>query len=341
MLKVGIIGAGRIGKVHCESIMNYVKSATVKSVADPFLNDETIEWAKGLGINEFTKDYHDILNDKEIDAVLICSSTDTHSKISLEAIAAGKHIFCEKPIDHDVNKILEVKKALENSGVKYQVGFNRRFDQNFAAARKAVADGQIGDMDILKICSRDPGAPPVEYVKVSGGIFLDMTIHDFDMVRFMSGAEVEEVFAYGAVRVDPAIGEAGDIDTAVISMKLTNGAIAVIDNSREASYGYDQRVEAFGRKGQIAIANDSESTAVLSDAAGVHSEKPLYFFLQRYMQAYVAEISEFIDCVVNDKPVNVGIDCGLQPVLIGLAAKKSLVTGLPVKVADIAAEYGL
>ena len=341
MLKVGIIGAGRIGKVHCESIMNYVKSATVKSVADPFLNDETIEWAKGLGINEFTKDYHDILNDKEIDAVLICSSTDTHSKISLEAIAAGKHIFCEKPIDHDVNKILEVKKALENSGVKYQVGFNRRFDHNFAAARKAVADGQISDMDILKICSRDPGAPPVEYVKVSGGIFLDMTIHDFDMVRFMSGAEVEEVFAYGAVRVDPAIGEAGDIDTAVISMKLTNGAIAVIDNSREASYGYDQRVEAFGRKGQIAIANDSESTAVLSDAAGVHSEKPLYFFLQRYMQAYVAEISEFIDCVVNDKPVNVGIDCGLQPVLIGLAAKKSLVTGLPVKVADIAAEYGL
>lgn len=341
MLKVGIIGAGRIGKVHCESIMNYVKSATVKSVADPFLNDETIEWAKGLGINEFTKDYHDILNDKEIDAVLICSSTDTHSKISLEAIAAGKHIFCEKPIDHDVNKILEVKKALENSGVKYQVGFNRRFDHNFTAARKAVADGQIGDMDILKICSRDPGAPPVEYVKVSGGIFLDMTIHDFDMVRFMSGAEVEEVFAYGAVRVDPAIGEAGDIDTAVISMKLTNGAIAVIDNSREASYGYDQRVEAFGRKGQIAIANDSESTAVLSDAAGVHSEKPLYFFLQRYMQAYVAEISEFIDCVVNDKPVNVGIDCGLQPVLIGLAAKKSLVTGLPVKVADIAAEYGL
>lgn len=341
MLKVGIIGAGRIGKVHCESIMNYVKSATVKSVADPFLNDETIEWAKGLGINEFTKDYHDILNDKEIDAVLICSSTDTHSKISLDAIAAGKHIFCEKPIDHDVNKILEVKKALENSGVKYQVGFNRRFDHNFAAAHKAVADGQIGDMDILKICSRDPGAPPVEYVKVSGGIFLDMTIHDFDMVRFMSGAEVEEVFAYGAVRVDPAIGEAGDIDTAVISMKLTNGAIAVIDNSREASYGYDQRVEAFGRKGQIAIANDSESTAVLSDAAGVHSEKPLYFFLQRYMQAYVAEISEFIDCVVNDKPVNVGIDCGLQPVLIGLAAKKSLVTGLPVRVADIAAEYGL
>ncbi len=341
MINVGIIGAGRIGKVHCESIMRYVKNATVKAVADPFLNDETIEWAKSLGINEFYEDYHKILEDDSIEAVLICSSTDTHSTISLEAIAAGKHIFCEKPIDHDVNKILEVKKALENSNVKYQVGFNRRFDHNFKAARKAVEGGQIGDLNILKVCSRDPGAPPVSYIKVSGGIFLDMTIHDFDMVRFMSGSEVEEVFAYGAVLVDPAIGEAGDIDTAVISMKLANGAIAVIDNCRRASYGYDQRVEAFGSLGQVAIGNDSESTAVISDANGVRGEVPLNFFLERYMGAYVEEITEFIDCIVNDKEVSVGLDCGLQPVLIGLAAKKSLVTGMPVKIADIAAEYSL
>ena len=341
MINVGIIGAGRIGKVHCESIMRYVKSATVKAIADPFLTDETKDWAKGLGVNEFYTDYNKILEDKDIQAVLICSSTDTHSTISLEAIAAGKHIFCEKPIDHDVNKILEVKKALENSNVKYQVGFNRRFDHNFKAARKAVEGGQIGDLNILKVCSRDPGAPPVSYIKVSGGIFLDMTIHDFDMVRFMSGSEVEEVFAYGAVLVDPAIGEAGDIDTAVISMKLANGAIAVIDNCRRASYGYDQRVEAFGSLGQVAISNDSESTAVVSDANGVHGEVPLNFFLERYMGAYVEEVSEFIDCVVNDKPVTVGLDCGLQPVLIGIAAKKSLETGVPVKIADIAAEYGL
>ena len=341
MINVGIIGAGRIGKVHCESIMRYVKNATVKAVADPFLNDETIAWAKGLGIEEFYTDYHKILEDNDIQAVLICSSTDTHSSISLEAIAAGKHIFCEKPIDHDVNKILEVKAALENSNVKYQVGFNRRFDHNFKAARKAVEGGQIGDLNILKVCSRDPGAPPVSYIKVSGGIFLDMTIHDFDMVRFMSGSEVEEVFAYGAVLVDPAIGEAGDIDTAVISMKLANGAIAVIDNCRRASYGYDQRVEAFGSLGQVAIGNDSESTAVISDANGVRGEVPLNFFLERYMGAYVEEITEFIDCIVNDKEVSVGLDCGLQPVLIGLAAKKSLVTGMPVKIADIAAEYSL
>lgn len=341
MINVGIIGAGRIGKVHCESIMRYVKNATVKAVADPFLNDETKAWAQSLGITEFYEDYHKILEDKDIEAVLICSSTDTHSPISLEAIAAGKHVFCEKPIDHDVNKILEVKKALANSNVKYQVGFNRRFDHNFKAARKAVEGGQIGDLNILKVCSRDPGAPPVSYIKVSGGIFLDMTIHDFDMVRFMSGSEVEEVFAYGAVLVDPAIGEAGDIDTAVISMKLANGAIAVIDNCRRASYGYDQRVEAFGSLGQVAIGNDSESTAVISNADGVKGEVPLNFFLERYMGAYVAEITEFIESIVNDKPVSVGLECGLQPVLIGIAAKKSLETGMPVKIADIAAEYGL
>ena len=339
MMNVGIIGAGRIGKVHGESIMRYVKDATVKAIADPFMNEQTEAWAKGLGIAEVYTDYHKILEDKDIEAVLICSSTDTHSSISLEAIAAGKHIFCEKPIDHDVNKILEVKKALANANIKYQVGFNRRFDHNFKGARAAVEAGKIGTLDVLKICSRDPGAPPVEYVKVSGGIFLDMTIHDFDMVRFMSGEEVEEVFAYGAVRVDPAIGEAGDIDTAVISMQ--SGAIAVIDNSREASYGYDQRVEAFGRKGQVAVSNDTESTAVISDADGVHAEKPLYFFLQRYMQAYVDEVSEFIDCIVNDKEVTVGIDCGLQPVLIGLAAKRSLAENRPVKIAEIASEYGL
>ncbi len=341
MMNVGIIGAGRIGKVHGESIMRYVKDATVKAIADPFMNEQTEAWAKGLGIAEVYTDYHKILEDKDIESVLICSSTDTHSSISLEAIAAGKHIFCEKPIDHDVNKILEVKKALANANIKYQVGFNRRFDHNFKGARAAVEAGKIGTLDVLKICSRDPGAPPVEYVKVSGGIFLDMTIHDFDMVRFMSGEEVEEVFAYGAVRVDPAIGEAGDIDTAVISMKLQSGAIAVIDNSREASYGYDQRVEAFGRKGQVAVSNDTESTAVISDADGVHAEKPLYFFLQRYMQAYVDEVSEFIDCIVNDKEVTVGIDCGLQPVLIGLAAKRSLAENRPVKIAEIASEYGL
>ena len=331
MLRLGIIGAGRIGKVHCESIGRYVKDAVVACVADPFMNAETEKTVKALGAEKVTKDYREILADKSIDAELICSTTDTHAKISIEAIEAGKHVFCEKPVDHDVDKILEVKAALAKSNVKYQVGFNRRFDHNFEAVRDAIASGKIGHLDVLKICSRDPGAPPVEYIKVSGGIFLDMTIHDFDMVRFLSGDEVESVYAVGGVTVDKAIGEAGDIDTAIITMKLKGGTLAVIDNCRRATYGYDQRAEAFGALGQVAIANDCKSSAVISDANGVTAEKPLYFFLERYMQAYVKEITEFVDCIVNDKPVSVGIEDGLQAVAIGIAAKKSLETGMPVK----------
>jgi myo-inositol 2-dehydrogenase/D-chiro-inositol 1-dehydrogenase len=341
MIKIGIIGAGRIGKVHTESITRYVKGAEVKAIADPLMNDATAAWAKAQGIAEIHTDYHKILADKEISIVLICSSTDTHSRISLEAIAAGKHVFCEKPIDHDVAKIKQVMEALKGSKVKYQVGFNRRFDHNFKAARAAVQSGKIGDLNILKITSRDPGAPPVSYIKVSGGIFLDMTIHDFDMVRYMSGAEVLEVYAAGGVLVDKAIGEAGDIDTAVITMKLSNGALAVIDNCRRATYGYDQRVEAFGSLGQVAIGNDTDSSAVLSNAEGIIAEKPKLFFLERYMQAYVDEVSSFIDAVINDKPVLVNVEDGLKPVLIGLAAKLSLAENRPVKVAEIAAKYGL
>ena len=335
MIQIGIIGAGRIGKVHAESITRFVKGAEVKAIADPYLTEETKAWANAMGIAEAYGDYHKILADPAIDIVLICSSTDTHSQISLEAIAAGKQVFCEKPIDHDVEKIKAVIAALKDSKVKYQVGFNRRFDHNFMAAREAVKSGKIGDLNILKITSRDPGAPPVSYIKVSGGIFLDMTIHDFDMVRFMSGAEVEEVYAIGGVLVDPAIGEAGDIDTAIITMKLSNGALAVIDNCRRATYGYDQRVEAFGSLGQVAIGNDTDSTAVISNGEGVTAEKPKLFFLERYMQAYVAEVSAFIDAVVNDKAVAVSAEDGLKPVLIGLAAKKSLAENRPVKISEI------
>ena len=341
MLKLGIIGAGRIGKVHGESVMRFVKGATVKAIADPFMNDATRAWAKELGIAECYEDYKKILSDPEIGAVLICSSTDTHSPISLEAIAAGKHVFCEKPIDHDVEKIKAVVEALKGSKLKYQVGFNRRFDHNFRAAREAVKAGKIGELNTLSITSRDPAAPPVDYIKVSGGIFLDMTIHDFDMVRFISGDEVEEVYASGAVLVDPAIAKAGDIDTAIVNLKLSGGAIAVINNCRRAAYGYDQRLEAFGALGQVEVMNDTDSTAVLSNADGVTKEKPKYFFLERYMAAYTAEIEAFVRAVENDTDVEVGVDDGLQPVLIGLAATRSVKENRPVKLAEIKAESGL
>ncbi|AEB76620.1 inositol 2-dehydrogenase [Clostridium botulinum] len=334
MLKVGIIGAGRIGKVHTESITKYVPNAEVKAIADPFMNDATAEWAKSMGVKETYKDYKEILNDPEIEAVLVCSSTNTHSQISIEALQAGKNVFCEKPVDHDLGRIKKVLEEVEKSGKKFQVGFNRRFDHNFKAIKDAVLAGKVGDPHIIRVTSRDPEAPPAEYVKVSGGIFLDMTIHDFDMVRFLSGSEVEEVYANGAVLVDPAIGEAGDIDTAIITLKFANGALGVIDNSRRAAYGYDQRAEVFGSKGSVATANDTLSTAVISTEEGIASEKPLYFFLERYMQSFAEEVRQFVNAIVNDTEVPVNANDGLQPVLIGLAAKKSLEEGRPVKLSE-------
>lgn len=336
MLNIGIIGAGRIGKVHLESISYNVKNATVKAVADPFMNDETKAFIESFGVTKIYTDYKKIIEDSEIDAVLVCSSTDTHSSISIEAINAGKHVFCEKPVDHSIEKIQAVADALQSHPeIKFQVGFNRRFDHNFAAIRKAYDAGKIGEAHILKITSRDPEPPNPAYIKVSGGIFLDMTIHDFDMACFLTNSDVEELYVNSAVLVDPAIGEQGDVDTAIISMKMANGALAVIDNSRKAAYGYDQRAELFGSKGMVATSNDTLSTAVIADADGVTGEKPLFFFLERYMQSFSEEMRQFVDACENDKEVPVGIHAGMQSVKIGLAAKKSVEEHRPVKLSEI------
>lgn len=335
MVKLGIIGIGRIGQVHIQSISTRVPSAEIKWVADPFMTEERAEWAKKMGVVNTTKDYKEILADEEVDAVIICSSTDTHSPISVEAIKAGKHVFCEKPIDHDIAKIKEVIDTLEGTNLKYQVGFNRRFDHNFEAVQRAVKEGKIGEPHLVKITSRDPEPPSIDYVKVSGGMFLDMTIHDFDMVRFLTGSEAEEIYVQSANLVDPAIGEAGDVDTAVITLKMENGAIAVIDNSRKAAYGYDQRAEVFGSKGMVAISNDSNSSAVISNSEGVTGEKPMFFFLERYMDAYGKEMVCFIDAIENNKETPLGVIDGLKPVIMGLAAKKSVEEHRPVKLSEI------
>ncbi len=332
--KVGIIGAGRIGRVHAQSITYHVANAEVKAMSDVRL-EGVKEFAESLGIKEVYSDYKPIINDPEIDAVLVCSSTDTHSPISIEAMKAGKHVFCEKPIDFDLDRIAEVLQTEKETGVKLQIGFNRRFDHNFRAVKEAITSGKIGDTHIIKVTSRDPQAPPLEYVKVSGGMFMDMAIHDFDMVRYLSGSEVEEVYAAGGSMVNPEIGKLGDVDTAITTLKLANGAIAVIDNSREAAYGYDQRAEVFGSKGMVAVANDTDSTAVVSTNGGVVAEKPKFFFLERYMQSFVDEMKDFIKAIAEDTaPPVTGID-GLKPVLIAMAAKKSLSEGRPVKISEI------
>jgi len=335
-MKLGLIGAGRIGQLHGEIITYNFPEVDIKTVADIFA-DQAKEWVEKLKIANLTSDYKDILRDPEIEAVLICSSTDTHAQMIIEAADAGKHIFCEKPIDFDIERIHQAIRAAEAARVKLQIGFNRRFDHNFRKVREIVENGDLGDVHIVKITSRDPAPPPIEYVKVSGGIFLDMAIHDFDMARYLSASEVDTVFAQGAVLIDPEIGKLGDVDTAITTLTFRNGALGVIDNSRQAVYGYDQRVEVFGSKGSVEVKNDFPNSAVLSTADGVTSEKPHYFFLERYKTSYVEELKAFTQAVIRDEETPVTGNDGLQPVLIGAAALRSLKENRPVAVEEMLA----
>jgi myo-inositol 2-dehydrogenase/D-chiro-inositol 1-dehydrogenase len=333
-VNIGIIGAGRIGKLHAEHLAYRVHDADIVAVADIFL-EAAEKCATDLQIPSAVKDHREIMENPDIEAVIICSSTDTHAQMIEEAAAAGKHIFCEKPIDFDLARIDTALEAVDKAGVKLQVGFNRRFDPNFKRVREMVAAGKIGTPYILRITSRDPGPPPIEYIKVSGGIFLDMTIHDFDMARYLIGSEVTEIYAAGGVMVDPEIGKAGDIDTAVITLLFENGVIGTIDNSRKAVYGYDQRVEVFGSKGMVAVFNNTPDTAVYSNAEGIHSSLPLFFFVERYTDSYIAEMRAFIECIQQDKmPPVTGLD-GRIPVVMGHAAWKSYRENRPVKLSEV------
>jgi len=289
-----------------------------------------------MGIEKISKDYKDILNDKEIEAVFICAPTDTHYAFSIEALNAGKHVFCEKPVDLEIERVEEVKKLVSKTGKKYMVGFNRRFDHNFKAIKDGIDNGLIGKPELIQITSRDPEPPPLSYVKVSGGLFCDMTIHDFDMVRYLSSSEPKSVFAIGDALVDSKVKtECSDIDTAIISIELENGALAVITNSRRASYGYDQRAEVHGEKGALSCSNDMSNTLVLSSANGVISEKPLRFFLERYLNAYEAEIEAFIDSIINDKETPVTIEEAYQSLLLAKAAQKSLIENRKVSIKEL------
>ena len=321
---LGMIGAGRIARVHAKGIRAHIPNARIKRISDVNLNKEMTDWAKSVGIEQITREADPIFQDKEIDAVLICSSTNTHSDYIQKAVKAEKHVFCEKPVDFDLAMIRKTLEIVEHSGVKFQIGFNRRFDHNFAKMQRMIADGQVGVPHILKISSRDPAPPPIEYVRVSGGIFLDQMIHDFDMARFLLGSEVVSVHAIGAVLISPEIGREGDVDTAIVSLVFENGALGVIDNSRRAVYGYDQRAEVFGSKGCCRTENDQPTRVSLETENGVMADKPLYFFLERYSDAYAEELKAFVGAITNDKETKCGANDAIMPVVIGLAAKKSL-----------------
>ena len=334
-LNIGVIGAGRIGKVHAETLAFRLRhKAAIVAITDT--NRVAAEEAAArFGIAEIADDAAAILADRRIEAVLICSSTDTHAELVVQAARAGKHVFCEKPIDLTLEKIDHALAAVAAAGVKLQVGFNRRFDPNYARVRMSILNGEIGTPHLMHIVSRDPSPPPLAYVRVSGGMFLDMTIHDFDMARFLIGSEVEEIYTAAAVRVDEAIGEAGDVDTAVIVLRFANGVIGTIDNSRKAVYGYDQRVEVFGSAGSVATGNCHPNEAVVSTGSEIRRDLPLNFFMERYLQSFANELSEFVDCVLEDRPTPVSGADARVPVVMALAAKKSHLERRPVRLSEV------
>jgi myo-inositol 2-dehydrogenase/D-chiro-inositol 1-dehydrogenase len=334
LLKIGLIGAGRIGSMHAEHLTSRIRSTELLIVADA-VEDAARQCAERYDIPAFTQDYRAVLGHPDIQAVVICSSTDTHARIIEEAAQSGKHIFCEKPIALNLQSIDRALEAVERAGVKLQIGFNRRFDANYRRVRQAVEQGEIGRPHLLHIVSRDPNPPPVEYIRISGGIFLDMTIHDFDMARFLIGSEVEELFVLANVMDNPAIGAVGDVDTTVVMLQFSNGVIGTISNSRHAAYGYDQRVELLGSAGAVCTGNNYPNTAIISDSHSVRRDLPLHFFVERYTESFVSEMAAFVDAVLHDAPVPVnGLD-GRIPVVMALAAHKSLVEHRPVRLSEI------
>lgn len=328
MIEFAQFGAGRIGRIHAGAIaasgkarLRYVIDVNAKAAA---------ELAAAYGAS--TTDTRTALADPQIGAVLIASSTDTHADLCIAAAKAGKAIFCEKPIDLSLKRVDACLKVVDAAKVPMLVGFNRRFDPSFAALHARLRAGEIGAVEQVIVSSRDPGLPPFEYLKVSGGQFRDMTIHDFDMARWLLGEEPVEVYAMGAALVDPRVAAAGDIDSAMVLMRTATGKMAHINNSRRASYGYDQRIEVHGSKGRLMAGNHTPTSVEKADAASVSTDKPLHFFLERYADAYRAEMNAFLDALAKKKPMPVGAEDGRKALVLAEAALKSQQTGKPVKV---------
>jgi myo-inositol 2-dehydrogenase/D-chiro-inositol 1-dehydrogenase len=323
MIRIAVIGIGRIGELHARHLTHRIPNAELSALVDPDV-DRVEALAQTLGVETVATRVTAVLGDPAIDAVAICSPTDTHADLIVAAARKGKHIFCEKPVDHDLGKIDHALTEVHRAGVKLMVGFNRRFDPNFAHVQAQVAAGVVGATELVRITSRDPAPPPLAYLKVSGGMFLDMTIHDFDMARFLvPGANVTSVYASGCVRVDPAIGEAGDIDTAVVVVEFDDGTLVTIDNSRRAAYGYDQRIEVFGTEGVVWADNNTAHRTGLGTAEGMLTPRPLDFFMDRYIDSYIAEMQAFITALDRGTQVPVGGVDGRVSVLMALAANRS------------------
>ena len=331
MLKIGLLGAGRIGQVHAAAISAHPDSV-LAAVSDVYVPAAE---ALATPYDAAVKSSDEIIADSAIDAVLVATSTDTHSDLIEAATRAGKAVLCEKPVDLSLARARVCLANAEQTGQPVMVGFNRRFDPNFALIKAGLAAGEIGKAELLSITSFDPAPPPVSYIKVSGGLFRDMMTHDFDMANFIMGEAPVSISATGSCVVDPEIGAAGDIDTAIVTLTYADGKLAVIKNSRRAGYGYDQRLEVLGADGLLQANNMLESSVVKSTTDGVVSAKPTYFFLERYMPAYRAEWAAFVEAVKAVNPMPVTLEDGVQALAMAEAAKQSLDTGKPVALADV------
>jgi len=334
-LRIGVIGVGRIGRMHAELIAHQVPGAALGAVYDAH-EPSARSVSANLGVPA-AGTAQEMFGDSELDAVAICSSSDTHVELLVAAADAGKAVFCEKPVSLDLGEVDRALGAIEAAGVPFQIGFNRRFDPAHASVREAVASGAVGEPHLVRISSRDPDPPPLDYVKSSGGLFLDMMIHDFDMARFVTGSDVVEVFARGALRIEPSFAEAGDIDTALVTLVHADGCLTAIDNSRRAAYGYDQRVEVFGSLGMAVSENPQAHTGAVVSADGVRRPPNPYFFLERYLPSYVREWQAFVEAVKGGATPPVSIPDARAPLVIGLAAGRSLREGRPVRIEEVQA----
>ena len=333
-LSLALIGAGRIGKMHAELLARAVPEAHLLTICDPSL--EADGWLEGLGVERLEREAAKVFADPSIEAVVIAAPSPAHAELAIGAARAGKHVFCEKPLSFELPRALAVARARDEAGVTMQIGFNRRFDPDIRRLAERVRDGAVGPVELIEIVNRDPALPSVEFLGGSGGIFFDFTIHDFDVARFVSGHEIESVYARSAALVEPRLESLGDADSAITLLRLAGGALVSIVNSRQSRCGYDQRVEVFGAKGALALENRAESALVASGADGVVAGKPLETFVERYREAYAAELGEFCRAALAGRPAEVGVEDVVAAVRAAQAATLSVQENRVVRLDEIA-----
>jgi myo-inositol 2-dehydrogenase/D-chiro-inositol 1-dehydrogenase len=333
MIKLGILGVGRIGKIHLENICTRIPGATLIAAMNP--SEEGRKFAEKFNVPLVTSNAAEVIQHPEIDAVLICTPTNAHADYVVQLAKAGKAIFCEKPLDLSLEKVLSTLEVIKATGVPLMLAFNQRMDPNFQEIKQCIVEGKIGKLHSIHIISRDPAPPPIAYIKSSGGLFMDMTIHDFDMANYLVAAEVEEVYAKGVNLIDPEIGKAGDIDTGYVLLTFKNHVTVLIESSRKAVYGYDQRLEVFGTKGMMKAENPLKTTNQFIDHTGVHLSQNLNFFIDRYAASYLLEVTAFIEALQQKKPMPITGNDGLKAMLLAIAANKSMHENRVVKMSEL------